>query len=141
MSLLRIGKVNHAFHDLILASPPIQYEIDLFDLAVQHNPQTKVSLADCRAALGAYSKIREGLDPAEEWERVLDVSPSPMAVAVSGTYGVLCRDSVEFFTLGSVSRGIPKREWEISLEHLDASIFTFYPRANVMAVVEEVGQT
>ena len=81
------------------------------------------------------------MDPAEKWDRVFDVSGIQDAIAVSGTFGILWRDSVRFFTLGSRSRGIPRREWDISLKHVEASAFTFYPQANVMAVVEEVAWT
>ena len=136
-----MGKVNHAFCDLILASPSIQYEVDLFDAGLQPNPRTKASLADCRAALEAYSRRWGALDPAEKWDKSLDVSTILEAVVVSGTYGILWVNSIKFFTLGSVSRGIPKREWEIPLEHTEASIFTFYPQANVVAIVEEVAWT
>lgn len=64
-----------------------------------------------------------------------------MAIAVNGTYGFLWKDSVGFLTLGSVSLGIPRREWGISLKHVEASTFTFYPQANIMTVVEEVAWT
>ena len=99
-----MGKVNHAFYDLILASPSIQYEVDLFDAGLQPNPRTKASLADCRAALEAYSRRWGALDPAEKWDKSLDVSTILEAVVVSGTYGILWVNSIKFFTLGSVSR-------------------------------------
>ena len=117
----------------------IQYEIDLFCAGLQHNPRTKKSLADCRAALEAYCKRWSTLDPAEKWDKSFDVSSADNSiVVVSGTYGILSKDSAKFFTSGSVSRGIPRREWEISFEHFDALKFAFHPQADVMAVVEEV---
>ena len=81
------------------------------------------------------------MDPAEKWDRVFDMSGIQDAIAVSGTYGILWRDLVRFFTLGSESLGIPRREWDIPLKHVEASTFTFYPQANIMAVVEEVAWT
>ena len=72
---------------------------------------------------------------------VLDVSGIQEAIAVNGTYGILWRNSARFFTLGSVSLGIPRREWGIPLQHVEASTFTFYPQANIMAIVEEVAWT
>lgn len=81
------------------------------------------------------------MDPAEKWEKALRVQDIQEAIAVSGTYGILWKNSIKFFTLGSVSRGIPGREWDIPLEGLKAKIFTFYPQANIVAVVEEVART
>jgi len=81
------------------------------------------------------------LDPVEKWDMVVDVSGVQEAIAVNGTYGILWRNLVRFFTLGSVSLGIPRREWGIPLQHVEASTFTFYPQANIMAFVEEVAWT
>ena len=81
------------------------------------------------------------MDPAEKWDMVLDVSGIQEAFVVNGTYGILWRNSVRFFTLGSVSLGIPRREWGFPLQHVEASTFTFCPQANIMVVVEEVAWT
>ena len=108
---------------------------------MQPNSRTEISLADCRTALEAYCRRWKSLDPAEKWDRVFDVSGIQDALAVSGTCGILWRDSVRFFNLGSGSRGIPRREWSILLKHVEASTFTFYPQANIMAIVEVVGTT
>ena len=81
------------------------------------------------------------MDPVEKWDMVLDVSGIQEAIPVGGTYGILWRNSVGFLTLGSVSLGIPRREWGIPLQHVEASTFTFYPQANIMAIVEEVAWT
>ena len=134
-------KVNRAFYGLIQASPSIQYEIDLFGAGLQRNPRSKTSLADCRAALEAYCSRWKTLDTAERWERALDVPNIRDATAVNGTYGILWGDSAKFFILGSASRGIPGKEWDVPLKHFEATGFTFYPQANVMAIVEEVAWT
>ena len=78
------------------------------------------------------------MDSAGKWDRVVDVSGIQEAIVVSETYGILLRDSARFFTLGSGSLGIPRREWEIPLKHAETGAFTFYPQANVMAVIEEL---
>jgi len=71
----------------------------------------------------------------------LDVSGIQDAVAVGGTHGILWRNWVGFLTLGSESLGTPRREWGFPLQQVEASIFTFYPQANIMAVLEEVEWT
>lgn len=82
------------------------------------------------------------MDPAEKWDKVLyHVSSIRAATVVSGTYGILWKNSIKFFTLGSVSRDILGREWDIPLKHFVARTFTFYPQANVVAIVEEVEWT
>jgi len=135
-------KVSSAFHGLIQASPSIQYEIDLFGAGLQHNPRTKTSLDGCRKALEAYRDRWQTLDHAKKWDKTLHhVDDIQNATAVGGTYGILWKNAIKFFTLGSVSRGIPEREWDIPLKNYEARIFTFYPQADIMAVEEEVGRT
>ena len=134
-------KTNRAFHDLVQASPSIRLEIDLFDSGLQRNPRTKASLTDCCAALEAYRRSWESLDPLEED----DVGPLSFAdgeaLVVGGTFGILDENLAKFITLGSISRGIPSKEWDVPLNDLEAFDFSFYPRANVLAVVEAVGFT
>jgi len=64
------------------------------------------------------------------------------AIAVCGTYGIPSNNSIKFFTLPSVSRGIPWEEWDIFLEDTAAQIstFTFYPQANILAVADVAGR-
>jgi hypothetical protein len=81
------------------------------------------------------------LDPAEKWDKALHVSAILGAIAVCSTHGILWENSVKFLTLGSVSHGIPRREWDISFRDLEARSFTFYPQANIMAILEGVGWT
>ena len=130
-------EVNHAFHGFVQASPSIQHEIDLFGAGLQRNPKTNMSLTDCRVALELYCRSWETLDPAEEWDDDLPSSAYKAANLVGGTFGILWKNSVKFITLGSISRGIPRKEWDVSLKDLEASTFSFYPRANVLVVVEE----
>jgi len=72
---------------------------------------------------------------------VLDVSGIKDVTAVNGTHGILWRNWVRFFTLGSESLGIPRREWSFPLHLVEPRAFTFYPQANIMVVVEEVAWT
>ena len=81
------------------------------------------------------------MDPAEKRRKILHVFNINEAIAVGGTYGILWEKSVKFFTLGSVSRGIPGRVWDISLKGLKTRTFTFYPQANIMALVEQAAWT
>jgi len=78
------------------------------------------------------------LDPAEKWEKTFDVPGVQGIIANGGTCGFLGEDSVKFFTLGSVSRGVPGREWDVPLKDYTGHVFAFYPRANIMAVAEEL---
>jgi len=94
------------------------------------------SLPDRRAALEVYRRRLEAFE-AEKWDKVFDVDSVLETTTVSGTYGILGRDSVKFFTLGSVSRGIPRREWDVSFKDHEARFFTFCPQADILAVVEK----
>ena len=95
-----------------------------------------MSLTDCRVALEAYCKGRETLDPIEEWKDDFQPPGHISFDIVSGTLGILWKHSAKFFVLGSISRGIPRREWNISLDHLNAYHFTSHPQANVLAIIE-----
>ena len=133
-------KVNKAYYRLIRASPSIQYEVDLFAAGLQRNPRIEPSMiSDCRGALSAYLGRWKTLDPLDEWKMTIrGDSWGPIDVSfVNGVCGLLWKDSVRFFLLGSVSRGIPGRAWMILFRGFEASAFTFNPMANVMAVVGE----
>lgn len=122
------------------ASPSIQYEVDLFAAGLKRNPRIEPSLvADSRAALAAYRRRWGALEPVEKRDRTIrGDSWGPIdASVVSGVCGLLWKDRVRFIILESMSRGIPGREWDVSLKGLEAGAFTFYPGANVMAVAEE----
>jgi len=88
-----------------------------------------------------YRRRWETLGPTEKHSEALPFSVMHEVVAVCGTYGLSGENSIKFFTLGSVSRGIPWKEWDIFLEGLEAKAFTFYPQANIVAVAEAVGWT
>ena len=134
-------KVNHVFHDLVQASPSIQHEIGLFGAGLQRNPRTKASLTDCRAALETYCKGWGALDPIEQWDGDLHSSTYEATDVVGGTFGILWKDSAKFITLGSTSQDIPRKEWDVPLGDFESCYFAFCPRANVLAIVENVEST
>ena len=134
-------EVNRVFHDLVRASPAIQHEIDLFGAGLQQNPRTKASLTDRRAALELYRRSWESLDLVEEGDEDLRFFVDGAALVVGGTFGILGENLAKFITLGSISRGIPSKEWDFPFKDLEAFNFSFYPRANVLAIVEEADFT
>jgi len=71
----------------------------------------------------------------------LPFSAAHEAIAVCGTYGISWNNSIKFFTLGSVSRGIPWKEWDVFLGGIKVHTFAFHPQANILAVAEVAGQT
>lgn len=81
------------------------------------------------------------MHPVEKWYEEFQPSVYRAVSIVSGTFGILWKRSAKFITLGSISRGVPRREWDISFKHLRACSFTFYPRADVLAVIEVVAMT
>lgn len=62
-------------------------------------------------------------------------------IKVIGGVCAIVRDSARFVRLGSTSRGIPPKEWEIPLPVADPAEYTHYPGADVIAFVELQGMT
>ena len=83
----------------------------------------------------------EDSHPVELWSKNFQPSVYLAVSVVSGTFGILWRRSASFITLGSISRGIPRREWDISFKLLQARGFAFYPQADILAVIEVVAMT
>ena len=57
------------------------------------------------------------------------------AEAAGGVYATL-KDKVRLFALGSVSRGIPYKEWEIPLPVIMPHSYGFYPDADIIAFLK-----
>ena len=93
-------------------------------------------LTDHRAALEAYCKRWKSLEPIEEWHKELPPANRRRFGVVGGTFGILLDNSAEFITLGSFSRGIPRKEWDVPLGDIEAFHFTVCPRANALVVLE-----
>ena len=78
----------------------------------------------------------DSLCPIEE--RVVDdIRPdySSTMKTNGGIHAIPENDSVRLFALGSASRGIPYKQWEIPLP-FDEYSYDFCPRADLFAVVE-----
>ena len=71
---------------------------------------------------------------------ICDPYRKPSIVVMGGVYGLHYDHSIKFFELGSISRGIPRREWEIPVKDIEALTFAFYPQANVVAIVGNQNQ-
>ena len=126
-------QVNRSFRDAVLASPLIQHKIDLYATGLEYNAAAGISLADSREALLRYRSGLDSLRPVEE--RTVNLQRRFQCGASGGAY-VIVNDSIRLFTLGSASRGIPPKEWEIPLPFTYPSGYGFYPGANVIAFVE-----
>ena len=82
------------------------------------------------------------MNPVEEWDKDLhSLAYDTVVNVVGGTFGILLKNSAKFITLGSISRGIPRKEWDVPLGDLEPSYFTFSPRADLLVIVEEVQLT
>ena len=133
-------KVNRIFHD-VLTSPLTQHRIDPFATGLEYNAEAGISLAYSQKALLQYRSSLDSLSPIEvkavsnlTWE---DLDEGSMKTA-GGVYTIV-KDPVRLFTLGSASRGIPQKEWEIPLPVVNPAGYSFYPGANVIAFVELQG--
>ena len=119
-------------------SPLTQHRMDLFAAGLEHNVEAGISLVDSQKALLRYHSSLDSLRPIEvkavsnlEQE---DLDEDYMSTA-GGVYAII-KDPVRLFTLGSVSRGIPQKEWEIPLPVANPAGYGFYIGANVIAFVE-----
>jgi hypothetical protein len=114
----------------------IKHKIDLFAAGLEYNPGAGVSLADSREALLQYRSNLDSLCPIEE--RTVE-SPWEGDMGLVKTAGGVCAivkgGSVRLVTLGSASRGIPNKEWEIPAPVANQLDYCFYPGADVIAFV------
>jgi hypothetical protein len=74
----------------------------------------------------------------EKWTKTLDLHDDrgliQEVMIVNGVHGLCWQDRITFFMLGSTSRGIPRREWEIPFKNIEDRAFAFHPQANVVAI-------
>ena len=111
-------QVNGAFRDVVLSSPLIRHKLDLHSVGLEHNPAAGIDLTESRKAFRRHLVSHDALSPIEEM--TVDGLRTPNdwvhAKTAGGVYAIL-KDPVEvrLFTLGSVSGGIPHREWAIPL--------------------------
>jgi hypothetical protein len=130
---IRHLQVNRVFQGATLISPLIQHKIDLFSAGLEYNATVGVDLADSRKALLQYRSSLDSLRPTDK--RVVDDLPFSHIEATGGVYAAV-GDSVLLFTLGSTSRGIPYKEWEIPLPVDSFKEWGFYPGADVIFFIE-----
>ena len=119
----------------------IQHKIELYAAGLEYNAAAGISLADSRDAFFRYRSNLESLRPVEK--RTVENSwTNDVEVISDGVYAILddFEDSLRLFTLGSASRGIPHREWEIPLPVIDPVNYCLYPGSDVIAFVEQRGE-
>jgi hypothetical protein len=63
-----------------------------------------------------------------------DGDQKPDAKAVGGVHGLRHKNCVKFFVLGSIARGIPRKDWAVQVKDVEVRDFAFYPRANVVVL-------
>lgn len=111
----------------------IQHKINLFAAGFEDNVAAGLSLVEKRRALGIYRSNLDSLCPTEE-RRVNLCVPDDLKT-IGGVYA-MAGESVRLFAPGSVSRGIPHKEWEIPLTGIDLRSCGFYPDADIIAFAE-----
>jgi hypothetical protein len=117
----------------------IQHKIDLFSAGFEHNATAKIDLDDSQKALTQYKSGVDSLSPIEE--RVVDNLPPEYlsTKAVGGIHAIINSDSASLFALGSASRGIPYKQWEIKLPTSGPQGCGFCPRADIFATAKLEG--
>jgi len=133
----RCLQVNRAFRDVILSSPLIQHKIDLYGAGFEHNPAAGIDLAESRKALRRHLSNLDPFSPVQEW--VVDnprISDDISNIKAAGGVIAMINESVRLFTLGSSSRKIPHKEWEIPLPTVAPENYGLYPGADIIAFVE-----
>ena len=117
----------------------IQHKLDLSDAGFKDNVAAGLSLVEKREALHRYHSNLNSLRPIEE-RRVNDLPipyDRPISKVAGGIYAIVT-ESVRLFTLGSASRRMPYKEWEIPLPFPGSNLggYDFYPGEDVIAFVE-----
>ena len=115
----------------------IQPKIDLFAAGFEYNAIVKIDHDESRKALLRFKSSMDSLCPIEE--RAVDDplwSHGCSMKTVGGIHAVVGGGSAQLFALGSASRGIPYKQWEIPLPVVGPFGYGFFPHADVFAVVE-----
>ena len=133
----RFLQVNRAFRDVTRSSPLIQHKIDLYAAGFEYNPAAGIDLVESRKALHQYLSSLDLLCPIEERSvRILRFEDDIESIKTVGGVIATVDESVRLFTLGSSSRMIPYKGWEIPLPIHALEDYGFYPGADVIAFVE-----
>lgn len=105
--------------------------MDLFSVGLKHNAAAGVSLADSQKTLLLYRSNLDSLRPSER--KIVDRLPGEWPLMTTGGVATIIGDSVRVFNLGSPSRGISHKEWNISLPVDDPESWCFCPGADAIA--------
>jgi len=105
---------------------------------LEDNPASDLTLAEKRRALDEYRTKWDTLNPIQKWEREVADFDYGHQASGHGVCGFVAdtQKFIEFLTLKSVSRGIPRKEWKLPLPEFDFFNFAIYPPADALAVVE-----
>ena len=115
----------------------IDHKIELYAAGFEYNPAAGIDLAESGKALSQHLSNLYQLRPAEGWEaKNLRVKDNVDNVKSSGGVIAIVNESVRLFVLGSSSRKIPSKEWEIPLPPIELENYGFYPAADIIAFVE-----
>lgn len=81
----------------------------------------------------------EKLRPTKEWKQPAGSSFAGRQARALGVYTFIADSSkfVEFVTLESVSRAIPRNEWKVPLPDCSISSFAINPQADVLVLAVE----
>ena len=115
----------------------IQHKIDLFATGLEYNAAAGIDLTESRKALLQYNSSLGSLHPVEE--RVVGevhVGNDYRFQTAGGVHAVFVNESVRLFSLGSASRGIPYKEWEIPSPINYSTGYHIYPAADLIVFVE-----
>ena len=108
-------------------------------MGLEDNPASNLTLADKRRALDEYRTKWDTFNPTHKWKRVVDNLYCGPQVCGPGVYGFISGSQrfIEFLTLESVSRGIPRKEWRLPLPEFELSSFAINPSADLLVVCEK----
>lgn len=133
-------QVNRRFRDFVQASPYTQYRIDLLAVGLEDNPAAHRSLFDKQRALDEYRIKWDAFSPIQQRERKIEGfschSPQASNSGVCAFAVGRWDKAIQFVTLESISRGIPRKEWKVPLPpDLSLQQFAFNNHANVLVLV------
>jgi hypothetical protein len=132
------SQVNRALRAAVLASPLIQHKIDLFAAGLEYNAAAGISLVDSKQAFHQYRSNLNSFRPAEE--RIMNLQRG--YEWISGGVYAMVNFSAQLFALGSASRRIPHKEWEIPIPEIDLPMrYAFDPGADVIVFLDTPDET
>ena len=132
-------QVNRHLRDFVEASPYIAHRTELFAAGLVDNPASKLTLASKREAYDVNRTRWDKFRPAKKWEGTVGANLGGHRTRALGVYAFVADSSkfVEFFTLESVSRSIPRKTWRIPLPDYSFSNFAMNPQADIVAIAVE----